>query len=231
MSRTFLVGVRGESYDNDDGSSRQELIRRLRKHNRVVLVPDPTNPHDRWAVKVLNEAGEQLGWLPSDARDADTLLRGEPISAVVHAVTGGTNWLNRLLGKKSVGLVLRITKDDPDWSRRDALDKLAKPYDTQVQDALELEKAGDGDAAIEAMQNTIAEVRHFTDRNPQASAHRRVPLPVDRLSLLLERKKDYSGALAVIAQWEHQFDPVQPTKAVCESIRKRAARLKLKVAG
>ncbi len=230
MTRTFLVGVRGESYDNENGSSRQELIRHLRSHDRVALEPDPTNSHDRWAVKVLNEAGEQVGWLPSDARDADTLLRGEPISAVVHAVTGGTNWLRRLLGKKSVGLVLRITKDDPDWSRRDALEKLAKPYDAKVEAALQLEKTGNDAGAIEAMQSAIAEIRGFTDSNRQASAHRSVPLPIDRLSLLLERKKDYAGALAVITQWEQQFDPVQPTKAVADSIRKRAARLRLKVA-
>lgn len=88
MIRTFLVGVRGESYNNDDGASRQDIIRRMRANESVQLQADPTNPHDRWAVKVLTQSGEQIGWLPSDARDADALLKGEPIEAVVHGIIG-----------------------------------------------------------------------------------------------------------------------------------------------
>ena len=84
MSRTFLVGVRGESHNNDDGASRQDIIRRMRANEPVQLRADPTNQHDRWAVKVLTQSGEQIGWLPSDARDADALLKGEPIEATVH---------------------------------------------------------------------------------------------------------------------------------------------------
>ena len=89
MTRTFLVGVRGESFVNEDGTSRQDLIRQLRPGAAVELVADPTNPHDRWAVKVQAESGHQIGWLPSDARDADTLLKGEPMSAAIHAIHGG----------------------------------------------------------------------------------------------------------------------------------------------
>ena len=126
MSRSFLVGVRGESHNNDDGTSRQDIIRRMRTNEPVQLKPDPTNQHDRWAVKVLTQSGEQIGWLPSDARDADALLKGEPIEAAVHAVRGGTTWLKRLLGKKSVGVVLRITKGEPDWGRRTQLEDRAK---------------------------------------------------------------------------------------------------------
>lgn len=229
MSRSFLVGVRGVSHNNADGTSRQDIIRRMRTNESVQLKPDPTNPHDRWAVKVLTQSGEQIGWLPSDARDADALLKGEPIEAAVHAVRGGTTWLKRLLGKKAVGVVLRITKGEPDWGRRAQLEDRAKKVDEQVIAALKLEQEGDTEAAVPAFTHAIAAIRSFTTADPYASAHRRLPAPVDRLSLLLERRKAYADALAVIQDWQTTFDPVQPTKSVVESLQKRAERLQSKI--
>jgi hypothetical protein len=228
MTRTFLVGVKGESHSNENGTSRQEIIKRLKVGEHVKLVPDPTNVHDRWAVKVLSADGLQIGWLPSDARDADALIKGEPITATVHALRGGTNWFNRLIGKKFIGVVLAIIKSEPDWKRRQMLQDAAKPFDKQVEKALELEKLGDIDAAIVAFKQVIADVKVFTKENPYASAHRNHHLPIDRLSMALERKKLHEEALAVIRDWENTFDPVQPTKTVSDTIRKRLERLKNK---
>jgi hypothetical protein len=229
MKRTFLVSIRGESYNNDDGVSRQSIIRRMRTNEPVQLKADPTNQHDRWAVKVLAQSGEQIGWLPSDARDADALLKGEPIQAAVHAVYGGTSWLKRLIGKKSVGVVLRITKGDPDWSRRAQLEDRAKKIDDQVSAALKIEQDGDIDAAIPALTQAIAAIRAFTTTDAYASAHRRLHAPVDRLSLLLERRKTYADALSLIQDWRTTFDPVQPSKSVVETLNKRAERLQSKL--
>lgn len=228
MTRTFLVGVKGESHLNEDGSSRQEVIKLLRVGESVKLVPDPTNLHDRWAVKVLTENNQQIGWLPSDARDADALVKGEPIFATVHALRGGTNWFNRLIGKKFIGVVLAIVKGEPDWKRRQILQDAAKPFDQQVEKALELEKLGDIDAAIVAFKEVIADIKTFTEVNPHASAHRSRPIPIDRLSMALERKKLHEEALAVIRDWEGTFDPVQPTKTVADTVRKRSERLRNK---
>lgn len=229
MSRTFLAGVRGESHNNDDGVSRQDIIRRMRTNEPVQLIADPTNEFDRWAVKVLTQSGEQIGWLPSDARDADALLKGEPIEAKVHAIHGGTTRLKRLLGKNSVGVVLHIIKADPDWNRRAQLEERAKKIDEQVAAALGLEKNGDAEAAIPALTQAISAIRSFTAADPYASAHRRLHAPIDRLSLLLERRKAYADAIAVIQDWQTIFDPVQPTKSVTESLLKRAERLQSKL--
>ncbi|MDA3933825.1 MAG: HIRAN domain-containing protein [Gammaproteobacteria bacterium] len=228
MVRSFLVGVRGESFLNDNGTSRQEIIRRLKKGARVRLVADPTNPHGRWAVKVFTERDEQIGWLPSDARDADAVLKDEPIAARIHAIHGGTNWLKRLLGKKHVGVVLRVEKSEPDWGRRQRLEATAHEYDDRIAKALEIEK-NDEEAAIEAYRRVIAEVRDMTERDPYTSAHRRLPAPVNRLSLLLERRKLYKEAINVIEDWLNTFDPVQPTRSVSDTLRKRRDRLKRKL--
>lgn len=228
MALEILVGVRGESFTNDDGSERQDIIRALRAGTPMQLVADPINPHDRHAVKVLTPAGQQIGFLPSDARDADAVLKGEPISAIVHAVLGGTNWFQRLLGKRSVGVVLKIRKSDPDWSRRSKLEAIAAPIDAQVQAALVLEDADDVPAAIQAMQEVVARIYALTRTDPFASAHRRLAAPVDRLSLLLERARRFSEALQVIETWETTFDPVQPSAQVAQTLRKRAERMRIK---
>ena len=228
MSLEILVGVRGESFPNEDGSSRQDIIHTLRVGMLMQLVADPLNRVDRYAVKVLTTEGRQIGFLPSDARDADALLKGEPISAHIHAIHGGTNWLKRMLGMRSVGVVLRLRKNEPDWNRRARLEAIAAPLDAEVQASLELEKSGSSVAATEAMHAAIAHIYALTESDPFASAHRRQPAPVDRLSLLLERSRQFKDALQVIDAWQRTFDPVQPSKHVAETLRKRAERLRSK---
>lgn len=229
MAIEILVGVRGESFANEDGSSRQDIVRALKVGTQMQLVADPLNSFDRHAVKVLTPQGQQVGFLPSDARDADAVLKGDPISATVYAVHGGTNWFQRLLGKRSVGLVLTLRKSDPDWKRRAALEAIASPVDVQVQAAIALEKSAPAETAVEAMRAAIASVRALTAADPFASAHRGTPAPVDRLSMLLERAKRFPEALQVIEDWQRTFDPVQPGAQVAASIRKRAERLRAKL--
>jgi hypothetical protein len=223
MTSTFLVGVTGESQVNNDGTSRQELIKRLRAGDQVKLIPDPTNPHDRWAVRVLTDDGQQIGWLPSDARDAGPLLKGEPVTATVHAIRGGTE------DKPFFGVVLEITKGDPDWTRFNELTRVARPFDARVKAALELKDAADPESMVAAFRHIIADIRTFTQSNPQASAHRCFEVPVDELTHALERQKKFSEALEVIEDWKTAYDPVQPNKSIAAKIRKRADRLELKL--
>lgn len=230
MSRTFLVGVRGESHNNSDGSSRQEIIKTMRRGDAVSLKADPMNEFDRWAVAVFTRDGKQIGFLPSDARDASVLLKGEPFTAVVEKITGGTNFFNRtILGKKLLGVVLKATKGEPDWSRfNEKLDK-AKPLDEAVKAAKALEKSGEVDGAVEAYRKVIDEIAELTDIDKYASAHRHEASPVDRLSLLLEKHKKYGEALDIIGEWQSRYDPVQPTESVKKTILKRRDRLRRKI--
>ena len=57
MIRTFLVGVRGESYNNDDGASRQDIIRRMRANESVQLQAQEIIKDAR---KVAYEKSEQI---------------------------------------------------------------------------------------------------------------------------------------------------------------------------
>ena len=54
----FFSKVAGVSYRNEDGSSRQSIIRRCHIGERLLLKPEPDNPVDPNAVRVLRQNGE-----------------------------------------------------------------------------------------------------------------------------------------------------------------------------
>lgn len=63
--RAFYLQVHGITHRNDDGSSRQRIIRECAVGEELELVPEPDNPYDSDAIKVCRKTGEQLGYLPS----------------------------------------------------------------------------------------------------------------------------------------------------------------------
>ncbi len=65
----MIVKVVGVTYDNEDGSSRANIISRMSNTNKVCLERDPYNPYDSNAVKVLvlwRDEKKQIGYLPKD---------------------------------------------------------------------------------------------------------------------------------------------------------------------
>ena len=227
----FPLRVRGVSFANPDGTFRQEIIKALKVGERVNLVADPLNPHDRWAVGVFTIDGQQIGFLPSNHGDAMTLLRGEPMEAVVKMLTGGTDWFRRTIqGKKHVGVVLQVTKHYPDMKRWTRLTDIAERYDNTVISYRRLEKDRDVDESIAAYRKVIDSIARLTEDNLCASAHRRVPTPVDRLSLLLEKSKRFEEALDVINEWQSRYDPIELHAEPKRSTLKRKDRLRNKLA-
>jgi hypothetical protein len=61
--RRFYTSIAGVSFANDDGSDRQQLIAACREYDTLELVPEPENQFHAQAVKVVNGAGQQLGYL------------------------------------------------------------------------------------------------------------------------------------------------------------------------
>ncbi len=85
MVETKVVGV---TFEN-----RQSIIREMRVGERVILRREPHNCHDRNAIRVDRETGEQVGYIARHeaaglARFFDTY--GQPVSAVVTAIVGDT---------------------------------------------------------------------------------------------------------------------------------------------
>jgi hypothetical protein len=107
------VAVVGESH-RQDALRRTERISQMvgeERTFRAVLVPEPTNPHDRNAVMVFSEHGH-LGYLPRDVAAEYRRLfveirkSGYQAGACEGILTGGTR------DKPFFGVVLRLS--DPD---------------------------------------------------------------------------------------------------------------------
>jgi hypothetical protein len=67
-TRRFYMQVHGIFHKNDDGSSRQKIIKSCTVGEEIDLIPEPENSFDTDAVKVCRKNGEQLGYLPSAHR-------------------------------------------------------------------------------------------------------------------------------------------------------------------
>jgi len=222
--RTSIVGV---TFSNPDGSSRQSLVRQLRRGEAVTLVRDADNAYDKCAIAVHNSAGSQLGFLPAgDVRLADHLDSGGAATATVVAVTGGPGLLGRILKflGKPYGCIIEVTKTDPDW-------RAVQPYmekNRQIEHALDAAKAleeTDSGRAIASYREIVADIVALDALGRTAASWRRARYPVNRLSLLLDRSKDLQGALDVIVQYERYRDLRGISPADQKSIASRKGRL------
>lgn len=89
QTKRFICAVVGESFRNDDGTSRQDIIRRCAVGEPVLLVPEPLNRYDRNAIAVRRAAtGEQLGYLRREvaARLVDDLADDYTASAFIYRI-------------------------------------------------------------------------------------------------------------------------------------------------
>jgi len=100
VMRSFYQSVHGESFDNDDGTSRQAILSRCVAGDPVELVPEPSNPFDPNAVAVIVPGKGMIGYLPRDDDRRHELTRPKIVS--IASITGGVE------GKPTRGAVLHI---------------------------------------------------------------------------------------------------------------------------
>jgi len=103
----FSLPAVGERFDNEDGTSRQEELRRCLVGEMVHLVREPDNPHDHMAVAIFSERWVQVGYLGRERAQwiGSKMDRGYDVRAIVERVKGA-----RLDGAL-LGLVIRISMD------------------------------------------------------------------------------------------------------------------------
>ena len=92
----FFTKIVGVSFQNEDGSSRQEIIEKLKgeassKTITLKLERQHSNPHDTNAVAVNTPKGKQLGFLSKKVSEtiAPLLDNGKPVTATISSITGG----------------------------------------------------------------------------------------------------------------------------------------------
>ena len=93
--------VVGVSQNNDNGSSRQEIIEKeVAEEDSLILKPEPDNTFDRNAVKVLSKFGNQIGYLNRDLAEKVSPALENSTKMYVKA-----SWVN---GEKMLGVGIRI---------------------------------------------------------------------------------------------------------------------------
>jgi len=104
--KPFFTKVAGVISKNNDGTSRQEILKRCKKGERLTLLHQPII-QDKNAVRVCRENGEQIGWLNEilAAEIAPRLDKGSRIDAEIKEITGGG-----FLSGKSRGCNIQLTK-------------------------------------------------------------------------------------------------------------------------
>lgn len=102
----------GESHHNDDGISRQFLIKKLKTGNVIYLVREPENPYDANAIRVDCKHG-CIGYLSREhaSQIAPVMDGGERLRAEVANIWGGTP------GKPSRGVWIWLWGEDADPNR------------------------------------------------------------------------------------------------------------------
>lgn len=87
----YIIRVAGVSHQNDDGTSRQEILARCRVPEILELRRQPNHRHDRNAIQVLRKNGEMLGFIPRDeaAVMAPELDNGRRYIALLATLDGG----------------------------------------------------------------------------------------------------------------------------------------------
>jgi hypothetical protein len=90
--RYFHTNIAGVTHDNNDGTSRQRIIKRCQQLEPLLLDHEENNPFDSNAVKVCNRRGEHIGYLHSELAGeiVANSSEGYRYAAFVKDITGGT---------------------------------------------------------------------------------------------------------------------------------------------
>ncbi|MEE8105699.1 MAG: HIRAN domain-containing protein [Planctomycetota bacterium] len=106
--RHFHTKVVGVTQENEDGKSRQRILKSCKEMEQVVLLHDAENEYDEFAIEVRRTNGQQIGFLPSHTAEsvAENIAAGFGYWAWIKNLTGGER------SKKSRGANLLILEAD-----------------------------------------------------------------------------------------------------------------------
>lgn len=99
--------VVGESFDNEDGTSRQAILARCQEGDYIELRRQPKNKYDKNAIGVFTELG-QIGHVSRELAKglAPIMNRGVTFEGRIKRILGGTK------NKPSYGCIIEIEDKD-----------------------------------------------------------------------------------------------------------------------
>ena len=75
--RDLKVNIAGITHENVDGTSRVEIASSCHYNQKLLLIREPENKHDKNAVKVMTETGLHLGYVDAwHAKELQASLKG-----------------------------------------------------------------------------------------------------------------------------------------------------------
>lgn len=85
----YPIPLTGESFTNDDGSSRQNELKRCQPNEAVILERQPDNPHDSNAILVRSSRGVGIGFIGKDYNSwiAQRMDKGASVNARIKSVS------------------------------------------------------------------------------------------------------------------------------------------------
>ncbi len=211
--------------------STQEVIASCSLSENVYFNRDYNHPDDNHAVSVLREHGEKIGYIRNDSKLARHLDGGGEYVATVNKIIGGPNFFQRTFGLKGkdYSCILEIVLSDLDLEKHQSfitgdreISKIILRAESHTKDNPKL--------AVKNYQQAINAIIEYDQQGTKAQAWRRSKIPVNRLSMMLEKHGRLSEALEII-DWYHGYDDyVGIDKYDRDMIQKRMKRIRKKLA-
>jgi hypothetical protein len=231
FEQSFRTTIAGVTKQNPDGTDRQNLVKRIRRGEVLKLVRESLNPFDKYCIAVFRTSGEQLGYIPAgDRRLADHIDMGGEVSVKVIKRTGGPGLLGIFFPalRKSYGCVIEISKGGFNWKEITPYSDESRKLEDLIKMAYLLEETETA-KAISMYREAGEQIVAFDRGGPVKAAWRRARYPVNRLSLLLEKRGDLQAAADVIHRYEQFHDVYGLTAAEAKSVEARKQRLARKL--
>lgn len=187
--KDYYLKIVGVTHSNEDGTSRQQVIKRCKPRERLLLFPDPDNQFDNNAIKVCRLNGQQVGFIQEhQAPELRYILVDlkTRIDVTVEKITGhvpaGMN-----IHILEYETVKRPKKEKPTEKPYDLTIEIKKRLDDRWSQAIELENEGYIANAMEIYQTMI-------DKLYDSSS------PYKKLSVYYRKQKEYDKEIAIIEQ-------------------------------
>lgn len=212
----------------------------------AVLVADPGNPYDRYAVKVFAD-GQQVAWIPAEL--------APDVQPVVNAANGSGRqlmvparvWACFENGQWSARVTLALSgSTEPEWSyvdvgqwpgdrSPDGTQRLTQTgllrrirdaeaaglirgvdFESLRPEFTQMKTAGDTTGAL----NFVMECVEAAERRARVAWMRPAVWPTEQAAMLLRKQKDYQGEIAVL----ERFMAADPTHEGTKALRERLTK-------
>jgi len=231
MGRTFRTNIAGIIHNNSNGTSREEILRECIVGESLVLQRDYGNTFDEYAIAVLRKTGEQIGFVPRHVA-----FRHPAMNDLAPHMDQGGEATAKIVGIHGGECEIEIDVTGSDGEKpyqlkeaeaRELRDKAKTLEKCEPKEAIRLYRKSlvtmlEVDTLIRKTQyfkNQIAELGY------DLGTWRRASLPIERITALLEKEKDYSECLAEIDNYEKIEDRKGLNQSDLRLIRERKRRV------